>query len=68
VIHLRNQEKFKVDIPRFLMQIEGSFLSRPDTLVVPGVHKVAALEIIITPEIRRLIRRREIRSPAASSA
>jgi phosphoribulokinase len=58
VIHVRNQQRLQVDFEQLLAQVPGSYLSRRDTVVVPGSRKVQAMDYIITPEVRRLIRHR----------
>jgi phosphoribulokinase len=35
--------------------IEDSFLSRPDTIVVPGTKMEYAMQLILTPMIRDLV-------------
>lgn len=55
VIHVRNQARLAVHFPRLLAMVPGAFLSRPDTVVVPGNHIVETMDFIITPEIRRLL-------------
>ena len=44
-----------VDFPYFLAMIQGSFVSRPNTLVVPGGKMSFAMELIIHPLIQQLI-------------
>ncbi len=53
VIHFQNIRH--PDFPRLLEKLPGSFMSRPDTLVVPGARMVQAVEIILMPLIRDLI-------------
>ena len=51
----------QVDFPQLLTMIPGSWMSRANTLVVPG-HKLGfSLELIVTPFIQRLIRGERIR-------
>jgi len=38
--------------------LQGSFMSRPDTLVVPAGKNVFAMELLLAPAIGRLIERR----------
>jgi phosphoribulokinase len=53
VIRFRN---FKgADFPFLLRMIDGSFMSRPNTLVVPGGKMGFAMELILTPVIHELI-------------
>ena len=47
-----------VNFPYFLNMIQGSFMSRINTLVVPGGKMALAMELILTPLIRNLMDRR----------
>lgn len=47
-----------VDFPYFLNMIQGSFMSRVNTLVVPGGKMSLAMELILTPLIRDLMDKR----------
>jgi phosphoribulokinase len=58
VIRFRNPAKFKVDFPYLLAIIHDSFMSRRNTIVVPGGKMGLAMEIIFTPIIEEMIRRR----------
>jgi phosphoribulokinase len=49
--------KYKIDISRLKNMIEGSFISRRNTLVIPGAKMQMAMEIIVTPIIEGLVRR-----------
>ena len=53
VVHFRNAHKF--DFPDLLRKIDGSFMSRPNTLVVPGGKMQYAMEVICTPIIHELM-------------
>lgn len=44
-----------VDFPYFLQMIEGSFMSRINTLVVPGGKMGLAMELVLTPLISDLL-------------
>jgi phosphoribulokinase len=35
--------------------VDGAFMSRPDTVVIPAVKKILAIELIITPVIEHLL-------------
>lgn len=52
VIRFRDPEKFI--FPNLLRRIEDSFMSRPNTLVIPGGKMHLAIEIICTPLIQEL--------------
>ena len=60
VIHVRNQKKLRVDFRYLIGVLDGSFMSRPDTVVIPAVKKILAIEIIITPVIERLMEKRQL--------
>lgn len=51
-----------VDFPYYLQMIDGSFMSRINTLVVPGGKMGLAMELILTPLIQQLIERRDKRA------
>lgn len=48
-----------VDFPYYLKMIDGSFMSRINTLVVPGGKMSLAMELILTPLIRDLLEKRQ---------
>ncbi len=48
-----------VNFPYFLQMIEGSFMSRVNTLVVPGGKMGLAMELVLTPLIKDLIARKK---------
>jgi len=56
VIRFRNQEK--ADFPYLLTMIKDSFMSRRNTIVVPGGKMDYAMQLILTPLIQDLIARR----------
>jgi len=60
VIHVRNQKKLNVDYRYLIEVLDGSFMSRPDTLVIPAIKKILAIEIIITPLIERMMEERRL--------
>ncbi|MGB0712720.1 MAG: phosphoribulokinase, partial [Gammaproteobacteria bacterium] len=47
--------KFCVDFPYLLNMIQGSFMSRRNSIVVPGGKMGFAMEIIFAPIIHRMI-------------
>lgn len=47
-----------VDYPYYLQMIDGSFMSRTNTLVVPGGKMALAMELILTPLIEQIIERK----------
>ncbi|WP_133407850.1 phosphoribulokinase [Parashewanella tropica] len=56
VIHFYGMED--TDFPYYLQMLQGSFMSRADTIVVPGGKMLLAMEIILTPLIQKLLDRR----------
>jgi phosphoribulokinase len=60
VIRFRDPTKFEVDFPYLLAMINSSFISRRNTIVVPGGKILLAMELILMPILKGMI--------AASSA
>jgi phosphoribulokinase len=56
VIRFRNPKN--VDFPYLLQMIQNSFMSRPNTIVVPGVKMGFAMEMVLNPIIRELIEKK----------
>ncbi len=48
-----------VDFPYYLKMIQGAFMSRVNTLVVPGGKMSLAMELILTPLIKDLMDKRQ---------
>jgi phosphoribulokinase len=57
VIRLREPQKYAIDFPYLLSMIHDSFMSRPNTIVVPAGKMGFAMEVIVTPIIENLIKR-----------
>jgi phosphoribulokinase len=55
VIRFRDPRKFGVDFPMLLNMIQDSFMSRPNTIVVPGGKMGFAMELILAPIIHDMI-------------
>lgn len=55
---IRFRESSQVDFPYYLRMITGSFMSRVNTLVVPGGKMGFAMELILTPLIQELIQKK----------
>lgn len=64
VVVIRFREPQKFDFPNLLKRLHGSFMSRPNTMVVPGGKMQMALEVICTPLIRELCEKRLERLPS----
>ncbi len=58
VIRFRKPEQFSVDFPHLLQTIDRSWMSRRNTLVVPGAALELAAELVLSPIIRRLMEQR----------
>ncbi|WP_371186973.1 phosphoribulokinase [Thalassotalea maritima] len=59
---IRFREKKNIDFPYYLRMIDGSFMSRINTLVVPGGKMGLAMELILTPLIEKLMERKQLAS------
>ena len=55
VIRFRDPSKFGIDFPYLLNMIHDSFMSRRNTIVVPGGKMGMAMEVILTPIIHDMI-------------
>jgi phosphoribulokinase len=55
VIRFENPTKFNTDFPYLLDMIPNSFMSRRNTIVVPGSKMGMAMELILTPIIHDMI-------------
>lgn len=55
VIRFKDPEKCNIDFPYFLDMIPNSFMSRRNTIVVPGSKMGFAMELILTPIIHKMI-------------
>ncbi|MCC3751175.1 MAG: phosphoribulokinase [Halorhodospira halophila] len=57
VIRFRQPERFGIDFPYLLNMIPDSFMSRRNTMVVPGGKTGFAMELIMTPIIHEFVER-----------
>ncbi len=55
VIRFRKPDKFGINFPCLLNMISDSFMSRPNTIVVPGGKMGLAMEVILKPIIQEMI-------------
>ena len=55
IIHFKNPKQLQIDFRYLLEVLGGSFMSAPDTLVVPSGKKIFAMEIIINPIVERMM-------------
>ena len=58
VIHIRNMKKIQADFHYLLEMLVGSFMSAPDTIVIPAGKNIFAMQLILNPVIHRLTERR----------
>lgn len=59
VVVIRFREPGKFDFPNLLRRIQDSYMSRPNTMVIPGGKMLLAMEIICTPLVHELIEKRK---------
>jgi phosphoribulokinase len=59
---IRFAQPQEADFPALLDRIERAFVSRPDTVVVPGAAMGQAMELILTPRIRSMMLARQCES------
>jgi len=55
VIRVRKPEKWGMDFPWLMAMLEGSFMSRRNTLVVPSSKFSLAMELILSPIVHQLL-------------
>lgn len=60
VIRFRDPKKHEVDFPYLLSMLDGSFMSRRNSLVVPGGKMGFAMEIVLTPIIEKMMDMRSV--------
>ena len=58
VIRFKHPDKFGVDFPYLLNMIPQSFMSRRNTIVVPGGKMGFSMELILTPIIHEMLAKR----------
>lgn len=59
VIHVRNQEKIKVDFQHLMKMLSGSFMTTPNTIVVPAGKMIFAMQLITDPLIQDLMKNKK---------
>ncbi|NJN45791.1 MAG: phosphoribulokinase [Candidatus Competibacteraceae bacterium] len=57
VIRFRNPKRLRIDFVYLLNMLHGSFMSRRNTLVVPGGKMGLAMEVILQPLIESLVQK-----------
>ena len=60
LVVIRYKDPRGVDFPYLLSMIQGAFMSRANTLVVPGGKLDLAMQLMITPMIWRLLEKKKI--------
>ena len=55
IIRFSDPQKFNIDFPYLLNMLHDSFMTRRNTIVIPGGKMSMAMEIILAPIIHRLI-------------
>ncbi len=55
IIRFKDPKQFQVDFPYLLSMIDNSFMSRRNSMVVPGGKMGMAMEIILQPIIERMM-------------
>jgi len=58
MVVIRFRDPKSTDFPYLLAMLDGSWMSRPNTIVVPGGKMDLAIQLIMTPLVLRLIERR----------
>ncbi|MBS1212573.1 MAG: phosphoribulokinase [Proteobacteria bacterium] len=59
IIRFKDVKKFNVDFPNLLSMIQHSFMSRYNSIVIPGGKMGLAMEIIFRPIIERMMEERK---------
>ena len=62
IVVIRFREPGKFDFPNLLRRIHDSYMSRPNTMVIPGGKMLLAMEIICTPLVHELIEKSKTNS------
>jgi len=60
IIRFREPDKLEIDFPYLLSMIKDSFMSRRNSMVVPGGKMGMAMEIILQPIIERMMAARRV--------
>jgi len=55
VIRFRDPARFEVDFPYLLAMVDKSFMSRRNTIVVPGGKMLLVMELILMPILKRMV-------------
>jgi phosphoribulokinase len=60
IIRFKQPEKLDVDFPRLLSMIKDSFMSRRNSMVVPGGKMGMAMEVILQPIIEQMMEAKKV--------
>ena len=63
MVVIRFRDPHGIDFPYLLSMIHGSFMSRANSIVIPGGKLDIAMQLILTPMILKLVERRPARRP-----
>ena len=58
IVVIRFRDPHGIDFPYLLSMIDGSFMSRANSIVIPGGKLDIAMQLILTPMILKLVERR----------
>lgn len=58
IIRFRRPRRLKVDFPLLLSMLHGAFMTRPNTLCIPGGKMPMAMEVILRPLIEDIAKKR----------
>jgi phosphoribulokinase len=67
IIRFRRPRRLKVEFPFLLSMLRGSFMTRPNTLCIPGGKMPMAMEIILRPLIEDIAKKRRRMRKAAKN-
>jgi phosphoribulokinase len=59
MVVIRFRDPYGIDFPYLVSMIQGSFMSRANSIVAPGAKLDLAMQLILTPMIRRLVELKE---------
>ncbi len=59
VVRIRNPQKWGIDFPWLLSMLNGSFMSRRNTIVLPSSKMLLAMELILAPIIHDMMEKRK---------
>ena len=60
VVHIRNSRKIKADFHFLLEMLGHSFMSAPDTIVIPGGKIEFCIKLLLAPAIQKLVSKKRL--------